>query len=265
MQCRVLQVSSSGFYQWRSRPKPNKSDDKRILDSMLSFFEESDSTYGIKRLTDDLQESGEKINHKRVARIKRENGIYPKQCKPYVVTTDSSHGKPVAKNILDRKFQTSEPNAVWVSDITYIPYARGFLYLAAIIDLYSRKVVGWQLGDNMKASLVVDAIKAAVARRGTLPKLFHSDRGSQYVSEEVAHHLEGVTISMSRKGNCWDNAVAESFFGTLKSEHVDFEHYADEEEARMKLFRYIEIFYNRKRKHSFLGNRSPENFEIQAG
>jgi putative transposase len=155
VQCRVLQVSSSGLYQWRSRPKPDKSEDERILDTILSFFEESDSTYGVKRLADYLKESGEKINHKRVARIKRENGLYPKQYNPYVVTTDSSHGKPFARNILDSKFRTSTPNAVWVSDITYIPYAKGFLYLAAIIDLCSRKVVGWQLGDNMKACLVV--------------------------------------------------------------------------------------------------------------
>ena len=258
---RVLQVSPSGFYQWRSRPVRDQSEDSRVLELLLDLFDESYGTYGTKRLTHDLNEQGETINHKRVARIKRQNGLYPKQHKQFVSTTDSGHGLPVAKNVLDRQFIVDKPNHAWVSDITYIPYQKGVLYLAVILDLFSRKVVGWQLADHMKASLVGDAIDIAVARRGTYPMLFHSDRGSQYVSELVEEKLGGVKISMSRKGNCWDNAVAESFFGTLKSELVNFEEYKNIDEARVSLFNYIEGFYNRKRKHSTLNYLSPENFE----
>lgn len=201
------------------------------------------------------------MNHKRVARLKQENGIYPKQYKRFVVTTDSNHDKSVADNLLNREFEVDEPNQVWVSDITYIDTSLGFVYLAVVIDLFSRAVVGWQLADHMRAELVCDAVRMAQARRGCLPKLFHSDRGSQYVSEELEAVLTNVTISMSRKGNCWDNAVAESFFGTLKTEHVNFENYYNMREARTSLFRYIEGFYNRKRRHSFLGNRAPMEFE----
>ena len=261
IQCRTLNVSPSGFYQWRSRPVPDKAEDKRILSALVESFDNSLGTYGVKRLTDDLKDQGEVINHKRVARIKRENGLYPKQSKAYVTTTDSNHCKPVADNVLDRAFTVDGPNKVWVSDITYIPCLQGMLYLAVILDLYSRKVIGWQLVGHMRAELIGDTIDVAVARRGTLPALFHSDRGSQYVSDLVEEKLLGVTISMSRKGNCWDNAVAESFFGTLKSEYVDFERYETLGQARISLFKYIEGFYNRRRKHSFLGYLSPDNFE----
>ena len=259
-----MNVSSSGFYQWRSRPEPDLTEDQRILDTLINLFDDSLGTYGIKRLTNDLKDLGEDINHKRVARIKRENGLYPKQCKRFVATTDSGHGKPVANNTLNRQFIVESPNKVWVSDITYINYNKGTLYLAVIIDLYSRKVIGWQLADHMRATLVGDAIDIAVARRGTLPELFHSDQGSQYVSELVESKLSQVEISMSRKGNCWDNAVAESFFGTLKSELIDFEKYESIDQARLSLFNYIEGFYNRKRKHSTLNYMSPENFEKMA-
>lgn len=265
IQCRVLNVSTSGFYQWRSRPTPDKVEDYRILDALVRSFNNSLGTYGVKRLTDDLKDQGEIINHKRVARIKRENGLYPKQSKAYVTTTDSNHGKAVANNVLNRAFRVDQPNKVWVSDITYIPSRQGMLYLAVILDLYSRQVVSWQLADHMRSELIGEVIDIAVARRGVLPELFHSDRGSQYVSELVGGKLLGVTISMSRKGNCWDNAVAESFFGTLKSEHIDFEDYSNIEQARMSLFKYIEGFYNRRRKHSFLGYLSPDNFEKLAG
>lgn len=264
-QCQVLNVSASGFYQWRSRPTLDNKEDQRILDALIDSLDNSFGTYGVKRLTDDLKDQGEVINHKRVARIKRENGLYPKQSRAYVTTTDSNHSKAVADNVLNRKFKVNRPNKVWVSDITYIPSKQGMLYLAVILDLYSRQVVGWQLADHMRAELIGEAIDIAVARRGILPELFHSDRGSQYVSELVEEKLLSVTISMSRKGNCWDNAVAESFFGTLKSEHVDFEDYDNIEQTRMSLFKYIEGFYNRRRKHSFLGYLSPDNFEKLAG
>ena len=231
---------------------------------MKQCFQDSQKTYGVIRLTEDLKEQGENINHKRVARLKRENSIYPKQHKAFVVTTDSTHGKAVASNVLNRQFKVFEPNEVWVSDITYIATKSGWVYLVVVLDLYSRMIVGWQLGDHMRAELVCQAVENAQFSRACLPKLFHSDRGSQYVSEELEVVLSGVTISMSRKGNCWDNACAESFFGTLKTEHVNHENYKNIDEARMSLFQYIEQFYNRKRRHSHLGYISPSRFEMKA-
>lgn len=231
---------------------------------MKECFHQSQRTYGVRRLTDDLVDAGETINHKRVARLKREHEIYPKQHKAFVVTTDSKHGKAVAENILDRQFTVNQPNKVWVSDITYIWTAAGWVYLAVIIDLYSRMIVGWQLAEHMRAQLVCQALEQGKARRGCLPQLFHSDRGSQYVSDELETQLKDVTISMSRKGNCWDNAVAESFFGTLKTEHVNHESYKNIYDARMSLFHFIESFYNQRRRHSHLGNISPAQFEEKA-
>ena len=231
---------------------------------MESSFHQSQRTYGVRRLTDDLNEAGEIVNHKRVARLKQKYGLYPKQHKAFVVTTDSSHGKAVSDNVLDRQFTVTRPNEVWVSDITCIATAVGWAYLAVVIDLYSRMVVGWQLADHMRAELVSQAVEQAQARRGCLPTLFHSDRGVQYVSDKLEDTLKGVTISMSRKGNCWDNAVAESFFGTLKTEHVYHETFKNIQEARISLFQFIEGFYNRKRRHSYLGNISPARFEEEA-
>ena len=190
--------------------------------------------------------------------------LYPKQHKRFVVTTDSEHGKGIAKNLLNRRFNVKRANAVWVSDITYIATKAGWVYLAVIIDLYSRQVIGWQVAEHMRAELVCQAVEIAKYNRSCMPELFHSDRGSQYVSEELEDVLTGVKISMSRKGNCWDNAVAESFFGTLKTEHTNHEVYKNLNEARMSLFKYIEGFYNRKRRHSTLGNVSPIQYEEQA-
>ena len=241
-----------------------KQEDARLIEQLNHFFVQSQRTYGVRRLTDDMKDVGEDVNHKRVARLKRENGIYPKQHKAYVVTTNSTHGRAVAENVLNRQFTVEAPNAVWVSDITYIATAAGWVYLAVIIDLYSRKVIGWQVAEHMRAELVCQALAHARARRGCLPILFHSDQGVQYVSDVLEEQLTGVMISMSRKGNCWDNAVAESFFGTLKAELVDHESYKNLHEARMSLFQYIEGFYNRRRRHSHLGNIAPEVFEANA-
>lgn len=241
-----------------------KQDDVQLLETLRDCFTQSQRTYGVRRLTDDLNALGEGVNHKRVARLKRENAIYPKQHKAYVVTTDSAHGQAVADNVLDRQFTVDNPNAVWVSDITYIRNAAGWVYLAVIIDLYSRMVVGWQLAEYLRAELVCQALAQAHARWGCLPQLFHSNQGVQYVSEAVETMLKDVAISMSRKGNCWDNAVAESFFGTLKTEHVNHESYQNLAEARMSLFQDIEGFYNRRRRHSHLGNVAPEVFEDKA-
>ena len=263
--CRVLRVSKSGFYDWRGKPKSRRQqEDERLSEVLVQCLNRSRRTYGVLRLTDDLADLGEKINHKRVARIKRENAIYPKQHKAFVVTTDSTHGKAISSNYLNRQFSTPRPNEAWVSDITYIHTQTGWVYLAVIIDLYSRMIVGWQVDKHMRAELVCQALAKAQARRACLPVLFHSDRECQYVSEQLEDALKGVTTSMSRKGNCWDNAVAESFFGTLKSEHVDHENYKNLNEARISLFDYIEGFYNRTRRHSHLGNISPETFEDKA-
>lgn len=213
------------------------------------------------RLTEDLNAMGDRVNHKRVARLKRLHGIYPKQHKAYVATTDSTHGQAVARNILNRQFQTEEANQVWTSDITYVPTNSGWVYLAVIMDLFSRKIIGWHIAKHLRAELVVQALKLAKARRTCLPTLFHSDQGVQYVADDVAEQLPGVTISMSRKGNCWDNAVTESFFGTLKRELVNFEHYENLHDARRSVFKYIEGFYNRNRRHSHLDYLSPQQFE----
>ena len=184
-----------------------KQEDSRLLDILMDCFYESQRTYGVRRLTDDLNDLGETVNHKRVARIKQENKLYPKQHKAYVATTDSTHGKAVADNLLNRQFDVSKQNEVWVSDITYLHTHAGWVYLAVIIDLYSRMVIGWQLAEHMRAELVSQAVDMARTRRGRLPKLFHSDHGSQYVSDEMETALEGVTLSMSRKGNCWECAA----------------------------------------------------------
>jgi putative transposase len=194
----------------------------------------------------------------------REDGLRSKTRRKYRVTTDSNHNLPVAENLLERKFEQEAPNRAWTSDITYIWTQEGWLYLAVVLDLFSRKAVGWSMSERITRELVADALKMAVDRR--LPEaglLYHSDRGSQYTSEDFQNLLAayGMVCSMSRKGNCWDNAVAESFFGTIKKELIFHESYRSREAARKSIFEYIEVWYNRKRRHSSLGYLSPEAFE----
>lgn len=263
--CDVLGVSESGYHAWKSRP-PSKRDkeNQTVLERLKYFHQESRKTYGIDRLCDDLRDDGIPVNHKRVARLKRENNIYPKTYKKFVITTDSNHENPIAENILDRQFEQEKENAAWVSDITYLPLIKGWIYLAVIIDLYSRRVIGWKLGDHMRADLVIDAFEnACINRAGEAPVLFHSDRGVQYASGDMQLCLNGrnTQASMSRKGNCWDNAVAESFFGTLKTELIGNRKYCNLNEAQSDIFDYIEVFYNRKRRHSSIGNISPAEYE----
>lgn len=263
-QCAALEVSKSGYYAWQRRSLSRREqENQNVVALICKSLDESDYSYGVRRITDDLRDWDCAVNHKRVARLKRVNGLYPKQAKPFVVTTDSDHGRPVAANVLNRQFAVNRPNAVWVSDITFIPSAVGWLYLAVVLDLYSRRVIGWALADHMRADLVETAIRLAYAQRRCWPELFHSDQGIQYASDQIVDLLSqaGVQLSMSRKGNCWDNAVAESFFGTLKTEHVDYQCYNSLQEAQQSLFRYIEGFYNRRRKHSYLDYKSPEAFE----
>ena len=215
----------------------------------------------------DIQAMREDCGKHRIARLMRTNGIQPKMRKRYKVTTNSNHGKAIQENLLKRAFDVALPNQKWVSDITYIATDEGWLYLAVIMDLYSRKIIGWSMSESMKGSLVVDAIKMAMGQRDVGPNLLlHSDRGIQYACDDFQsilkkHHVAG---SMSRKGNCWDNAVIESFFHTLKTECIYHEHLKTREAARRVIFDYIEIFYNRQRRHSYLNYQSPVEFEASA-
>ena len=263
--CDVLGVSYSGYHAWRSRPVSARDiENKYVVERLKHYHQLSRKTYGIIRLQDDLRDEGININRKRISRLKRENDIYPKQRKRFVTTTDSRHENPIADNVLQRKFNPEEKDAVWVSDITYLPLKTGWIYLATIIDLYSRRVIGWQLASHMRTELILDAFEAAkVTRFGQSPSLFHSDRGVQYTSGDFQLRLnENETeMSMSRKGNCWDNSVAESFFATLKREWLDGKEFNAIDDLRISLFDYIEVFYNRQRKHSSNGYISPVKFE----
>ena len=263
--CRVLRVSRSGFYSWRKRGvSPRLLRRQQLLAEIKRIHQESRGNYGSPRITRELRKNGIVVNEKTVAEIMKESGIQAKHKKKFKATTDSNHNLPVAKNRLKRNFKAKKPNRVWVTDITYIRTDEGWLYLAAFIDLFSRKVVGWSMSERMKADLVVDAFRMALFRqKRNAPRLVHSDRGSQYASEAFRKELKahGCKQSMSRRGNCWDNAVAESFFGTLKTELVHHEKYKTREEARLNIFDYIETFYNRQRLHSYLNYVSPEEFE----
>jgi len=263
--CDVLGVSYSGYYAWQSRPISDRQIENEYITARLKHYHQlSRKTYGIARLQDDLRDEGLRVNHKRIGRLKKENDIYPKVHKQFVTTTDSGHDNPVADNKLQRMFKQEKQDSVWVSDITYLPLKAGWIYLATIIDLYSRRVVGWQLAEHMRTELIVDAFNSAkVTRHGKSPLLFHSDRGVQYTSGDfqqllIENETEG---SMSRKGNCWDNSVAESFFATLKREWLIDTKFDSFEELRLSLFDYIEVFYNRQRKHSSNGNVPPVKFE----
>ncbi len=226
----------------------------------------SDRTYGSPRVHEDLQEQGIRCGRKRVARLMRENGIRAKQARRFKATTDSDHNDPVAPNLLDREFRVDVPDRVWVADLTYIWTREGWLYLAVILDLFSRRVVGWSMSKRITSQLTLEALSVALWSRKPSPGLLHhSDRGSQYTCGDYRDVLDehGVLCSMSRKGDCWDNAVAESFFKTLKVERVNDRDYWTREEAQTDIIDYIERFYNRKRRHSYLGYVSPVEYELQ--
>lgn len=227
------------------------------------IHKESRQNYGSPKVYRSLRRRGEACNHKRVERLMRENSIRAKRVKKFKVTTNSQHSEPVAANILDRAFTVSEPDKVWVSDITYLWTAEGWLYLAIFLDLFSRMVVGWSMSERMSSELIVSAFEMGQKRRGGVRALVHSDRGSQYASAVFREKLasEGCLQSMSRRGNCWDNAVAESFFSALKLELVADEEFNNREQARDRVFEYIEVFYNRSRIHSAVGYLSPAEYE----
>jgi transposase InsO family protein len=264
--CAALQVSRSGYYAWKGRPESSQSQRRAELAAKIqAVHAENRRVYGSPRICQTLRAQGERVSENTVARIMRHEGLRAKAKRTFVPrTTDSVHDQPIAPNVLDRQFQVEAPNRVWAVDITYIPTDEGWLYLAGIIDLYSRRIVGWSMADHIETDLVADALGMAIAGRRPGPGLLHhSDRGVQYASDDYQGLLgrQGMRVSMSGKGDCWDNAVMESFWATLKTELVHQEHYATRQQARQSIFEYIEVFYNRKRLHSSLGYVSPEAFE----
>ena len=264
--CQVLEVSRSGYHAWRRRAESRRArENRRLLVEIRAIHKGFRQVYGSPRIHAELQAQKIRCGKNRVARLMREDGIQAKQHRKFrPVTTDSNHGLPVAENVLDRQFTASGPDQAWVADITYIPTREGWLYLAAIVDLFSRMVVGWAMGTDLTRHLTIRALRMAVGRRRPGPGLIHhSDRGSQYASNDYQDLLaeHGFRCSMSRKGDCYDNAAMESFFHTLKTEQVHHQHYETRAAARADLFEYVEVFYNRQRRHSHLGYRSPAEFE----
>jgi putative transposase len=266
IQCEVLKVSRAGFYRWLGRGISNQAISRQdLLKEIKSIHKGSRGSYGSPRVQETLKGKGIHRNHKTVEKVMKENGIKAKRKKKFKITTDSNHELPISENILDRQFETKERDKVWVSDITYVDTEEGWLYLAVFIDLFSRKVLGWSMSERLKSDFVVNAFRMAIAKRGyRVSPLVHSDRGSQYASDMFRAELKlrSCDQSMSRKGNCWDNAVAESFFGTLKTELIHHEKFKTRKEAEEKIFDYVEIFYNRQRIHSTLNYRTPEEFEM---
>ena len=267
LMCRTLTVSPAGYYAWRNRPESCRSGHNRaLLSAIRVIHRESRETYGSPSIWDALLKQGHDVGEHRVARLMRVEGIRAKTVKKWRATTQSNHRLPVAANTLNRQFTVAAPNQVWAGDITYIWTAEGWLYLAVILDLYSRAVIGWALGTRLTGDLAQDALTMALQQRPpTTGLLHHSDRGSQYAATRYQQVLaaHGVIASMSRRGNCWDNACVESFFGTLKRELVYHRHYATREDAKRDIFEYIEVFYNRKRRHSALGYDSPAEYEAR--
>lgn len=260
-------IERSGYYAWLKRAPGQRKYANNLLDQkIISLFAKHKQRYGAPRLTDELRETGEKCNKKRVARRMKHLNLKAKTNKKFKVTTDSKHTLPVAPNLLNRDFHAARPNQKYVGDISYIWTDEGWMYLAVVIDLYSRAVIGWSIQPTMSRQLVCDALMMALWRRG-FPRgvLFHSDRGSQYCSGDYQALLKkhSFTCSMSRKGNCWDNSVAESFFHTLKVELIGECRYKTREEAKQSIFHYIEVYYNRVRRHSTIGSIAPEVFESQ--
>jgi putative transposase len=268
MLCRTLQVSTSGFYAWCRRGLSLRAqEDAALKVEVRAAHAASDKTYGSPRILEDLKADGKHVGRKRVARLMREEGIEGQRKRRFRVTTDSRHSHPVAENHLNRDFTTSAPNTIWVSDITYIWTREGWMYLAAILDLFSRRVVGWSMDSRLDQTLALDALGMALSTRRPEPGLLHhSDRGVQYAGGDYQKQLRerGIACSMSRKGDCWDNAVAESFFSTLKAELVHRTDYVTRSQAKASVFEYIETFYNPRRRHSALGYVSPVQYELAA-
>lgn len=266
--CRVLGVTRSGFYAWKKRPKPARvKADAQLAAAVAGVHQRSRKTYGSPRVHQELKARGVYVGRKRVERLMRENGLQGRRKRRFKRTTDSRHDGPIAPNLLARDFTETAPNRSWVTDVTAIATEQGWLYLAVMLDLFSRRVVGWATSAHNDTALALAALEIALrARRPTSGLLHHSDRGSPYASADYRAklHAHGMVRSMSRKGDCWDNSVAESFFATLRAELVDHERYATRSEAKLSIGDYIDNFYNVERRHSHLGYVSPIEFELRS-
>jgi len=265
MMCRLLHVSRSGYYAWRVRPESQRTKtDRELIKRIRQIHEDSDGVYGAVKIAAELNEQGYPCGRHKVARLMRIAGLKGCPKTTFKVTTQRDPSHAVADNLLEQDFTAEGPNERWASDITYISTHQGWLFLAVVMDLYSRRIVGWSMGRWINRHLVIDALNMAIDQRlpgGEL--VHHSDRGSQYTSDDFRDELEkhGIQCSMSARGNCYDNAVVESFFGLLKRERVNRTRYLTRDEAQTDIFDYIERFYNRKRRHGYLGNISPAVFE----
>ncbi len=266
--CEQLGVSRSGYYAWKQRPECERDKaDQALAEVVTQVHQESRGRYGSPRVHAELRARGQRVGRKRVARLMSQRGLVARKKRRFARTTDSRHNQPVAPNLLERDFSPGQPNSTWATDITYVGTRQGWLYLAVVMDLFSRRGVGWSMSQQIDRYLVLNALDMALqGRQPPRGLLHHSDRGSQYASTDYQQALatRGIQCSMSRKGNCWDNAVVESFFSSLKLELVYTTDFATREQARVALFDYIEVFYNRQRRHSSLGFMSPADFELAA-
>ena len=267
--CDVLSVSPAGYYAWRARPESRRAaDNRQLVDDIKRVHGDTSGRYGSPRIYAELRAQGRGVSRGRIERLMRRHGIRANTARPRRArTTDSRHDFPIAPNILDRNFTAAAPNQVWLADITYIETDQGWLYLASVMDLYSRKIVGWAMADHLRTDLPLAALAMAISvQRPGAGLIHHSDRGVQYASAEYRKMMQsaGFRASMSRKADCYDNAPMESFFHTLKTELVHHQHYATREDARRDIFAYIEGFYNRTRRHSAIGYLSPIEMELKA-
>lgn len=266
--CRVLSVSRSGYYAWKHRqPSPRVQHNQMLATQIEQIYQHTRQTYGSGRIHAELLAKGWRVGRKRVARVMQQLGLSARSKQRFRATTNSNHHLPVAANLLKRQFNAPAPDQAWVADITYVPTSEGWVYLAVIIDLFSRRVVGWSIAEHLRTQLVLTALAAALGQRipAASGLLFHCDQGCQYASHAYQQALDkaGMTCSMSRRGNCWDNAVAESFFSTLKVELIYRTALMTPQAARTAVAEWIEVFYNRQRRHSTLGYLSPVQFEQQ--
>lgn len=263
--CKFMKVSRSGYYEWLNNPRCNRArEDNALTNRIAVIFKEGRGNYGTRPIKKELSRQDVIASRRRIARLMKEASLLCKTKRKFKATTDSNHNKQIAPNLLNRKFTVHAANCYWVGDITYVPTGEGWLYLATVIDLFSRKIIGWSMSNNMKADLVNNALLMAIWQRKPAKGLiWHTDRGSQYCSDSHLKIIKqhGIKQSMSRKGNCWDNAVAESFFHTIKTELMYQHKFKTREEAKHAIFEYIEVFYNRVRMHSANDYLSPVKYE----
>jgi putative transposase len=267
--CGALEVSPAGYYAWRSRPESRRSAANRdLLDRITQVHRDTRGRYGSPRIYVELQAQGRGASRGRIERLMRRHGIRAIMARPRRVrTTDSRHDHPIAPNLLNRNFSAAAPDRIWLTDITYVQTGQGWLYLAAVMDLYSRRIVGWAMDDHLRTELPLAALNMAIStRRPGTNLIHHSDRGVQYASSDYRARLQsaGIQASMSRRADCYDNAPMESFFHTLKTEQVHHQQYVTREQAKSDIFAYIECFYNRTRRHSSIGYKTPIQIELKA-